>query len=730
MTHQSIMSAMKARSIVAFGLALAAAQARPLHRYGLVREDPRTVPWMVEVKPATNARPRRLGSVDLSSQLPPVGDQGAQGSCTAWAVGYYQKTHYEWLEYHWNLGQSSHQFSPAFIYNQANGGDDQGVSFGRAFALVAEQGCATLADCPYSVNDYVTWPSESAYARAIAHRGASSHWFAMHDTVGINSVRQRLDSGLTTVIGISIYLNFEHIDSFNYTYCVADTYGGSQGAHALTIVGYNDTMTTHDGPGAFKLVNSWGTGWGLSGFCWMSYVAACNGRLSDQTGYYLDDLVGYAPTMFGRVRITHAARDRIGIRLGVGSSGSPLWSRNFRAWRFARIDRPFPDHNLVFDMTEGEPYVTGGETDSVFVRVIDERQDAKAGTLDYFAGEHLVWNTTGISGDTPESIPDYNVAVVARATIPQPNDVGVVALLAPVDTVDSGASVDPRARVKNFGTDPATFPVVFRIGACADTQFVNGLGGNEEAIVSFAAWTALQRGANVTRCSTALANDSHHSNDTLSGTVVVRVRDVACVGILAPRDTVEFGTAVTPRAVVANPGTSTETLDAEFVIGEDYADTVTVTIGPGGSQMIDFTNWKPGAAGTFATRCATLLATDMYPANDTVRDSVVVDGTVGVAELSQLPRVLSLERPAPDPMRGSATARLEVPRVTRAGLSVCSANGALVRVLVGPRPMGPGVYRITWDGRDEQGRRAASGIYFWRLAAGATVITRKAVKPD
>jgi hypothetical protein len=59
----------------------------------------------------------------------------------------------------------------------------------------------------------------------------------------------------------------------------------------------------------------------------MSYVAARNAVLTDQTGNYLDDRVGYTPTMLGCVKITHAAPDRIGIRLGVGSTSSPLGPR-------------------------------------------------------------------------------------------------------------------------------------------------------------------------------------------------------------------------------------------------------------------------------------------------------------------------------------------------------------------------------------------------------------------
>ena len=67
-----------------------------------------------------------------------------------------------------------------------------------------------------------------------------------------------------------------------------DTFGGGdRGSHAVTIIGYNDTLTTHDGPGAFKMINSWGTGWGQSGFWWMSYVAARNANRTAQAGYDL-----------------------------------------------------------------------------------------------------------------------------------------------------------------------------------------------------------------------------------------------------------------------------------------------------------------------------------------------------------------------------------------------------------------------------------------------------------
>jgi len=612
------------------------ARAGVLHPCGLIREDPTSIPWMVQDQYVPGA-PRRLGvSVDLSGQMPPVGDQGQQGSCAAWAIGYYQKTHYEWIEHHWNDSTTNHQFSPAFLYNQINGGADQGSGFSDAFSLITDQGCATVADCPYDEDDYTTWPSESAYARAIPYRGGTSHWFWMKDTTGINQAKRRLDSGYTTVIGIEVYSNFDNIEDFHYTYCVADTYGGDRGSHALTIVGYNDTMTTHDGTGAFKMINSWSKYWGLSGYCWMSYAAAKDAALSQQAGYYLDDLTGYSPTMLGRVKITHAARDRIGIRLGVGRPSSPNWTKDFRKWRRPKADQAFPNHNLVFDMTEGEPYITDGKTDTVFVRAIDDLSDGKTGKINYFAATHLPWGATGVSSDTPVSIPDYNVAVYARARILRPHDVGVTTIIAPTGTIDSGTVVTPKARVKNYGADTATFPVTFRIGASySNTQTVSNLLPGDSVQVSFANWVAGPRGLLSTRCSTALTNDQNHANDTLSGTVTVRVTNVGATAIVAPTGTVDSGTVVTPKARVKNYGTDAVSFPVYFKIGSFYSNSQNVSnLAAGDSVLVSFTNWTALQRGTHVTRCSTALSGDQVQGNDTLSGTVTVRVTnVGVTAI-------------------------------------------------------------------------------------------------
>lgn len=59
-------------------------------------------------------------------------------------------------------------------------------------------------------------------------------------------------------------------------------------------------------------------------------------------------------------------------------------------------------------------------------------------------------------------------------------------------------------------------------------------------------------------------------------------------------------------------------------------------------------------------------------------------------------------------------------------MTVHDAAGRLVQTLV-DRRFEPGLHETRWDGRDEAGRAAESGVYFCRLAAGSFISTRKLV---
>jgi len=86
-----------------------------------------------------------------------------------------------------------------------------------------------------------------------------------------------------------------------------------------------------------------------------------------------------------------------------------------------------------------------------------------------------------------------------------------------------------------------------------------------------------------------------------------------------------------------------------------------------------------------------------------------------------------LAQNAPNPFRPTTTIAYAVPRNGSVQLSVFDVKGRLVRKLVG-QVQAAGRYQVIWDGRDMAGRRAASGVYFYRLVTGDMIETRCMVR--
>ena len=66
----------------------------------------------------------------------------------------------------------------------------------------------------------------------------------------------------------------------------------------------------------------------------------------------------------------------------------------------------------------------------------------------------------------------------------------------------------------------------------------------------------------------------------------------------------------------------------------------------------------------------------------------------------------------------------ESPAPVRVRLAIYNSAGQRVRVLLDGQIVRSGKHEVAWDGRDELGRKAASGIYLYRLE-GATMITKQ-----
>lgn len=228
----------------------------------------------VQPLPQTSVMSTLPDSVDLSANgnFPPAENQGAQGSCVAWATGYALKSYQESIESGISPTTPSRQYSPAYLYNQYSPQSDNGMSIANALNTIVNQGICTLEDMPYNQYDYYTQPNDfqkkqASRKKAWRYSTAETHIDTIHvDSCNelstphdhylefvndYNWVRNKLANGQPVVIGF--YTNDNPLAIHE------------PGGHAVCIVGYNDELQM------FKYLNSSGIGWGDNGYGYMGY---------------------------------------------------------------------------------------------------------------------------------------------------------------------------------------------------------------------------------------------------------------------------------------------------------------------------------------------------------------------------------------------------------------------------------------------------------------------------
>jgi len=91
-----------------------------------------------------------------------------------------------------------------------------------------------------------------------------------------------------------------------------------------------------------------------------------------------------------------------------------------------------------------------------------------------------------------------------------------------------------------------------------------------------------------------------------------------------------------------------------------------------------------------------------------------------------LPKQLLLHATHPNPSNASTTIRFELPDAAQVLLTVHDVGGRLVRTLINTN-LNRDYHSVEWDGRDNQGRNVASGVYIYRLTTGDRVLSKKMV---
>ena len=111
----------------------------------------------------------------------------------------------------------------------------------------------------------------------------------------------------------------------------------------------------------------------------------------------------------------------------------------------------------------------------------------------------------------------------------------------------------------------------------------------------------------------------------------------------------------------------------------------------------------------------------------TIREPLLLS-TEGIAfeVMENLPTAFSLSQNYPNPFNPITTIEYSLPEQSQVKLEVFNVLGQKVKTLADiVQPAGR--HRIVWDGKDDQGKDVASGIYFYRLEAGQFTDSKRMV---
>ena len=195
--------------------------------------------------------------------MPPVSNQGSEGSCVGFAVGYAARS----AEQYYRTGATSYSnatniFSPEFLYNQIKFSSDCGSGAAMQAALdhIKLNGICTYQSMPYSSsNGCSLLPSASQATEALNFKITNYSKLYTSDKVAIKAMISQHHPVIISVVADNSFISAK--PGF-----VWKSYSGSGSlAHCIVICGYDDAKN------AYLVMNSWGTGWGDAGFSWIDY---------------------------------------------------------------------------------------------------------------------------------------------------------------------------------------------------------------------------------------------------------------------------------------------------------------------------------------------------------------------------------------------------------------------------------------------------------------------------
>lgn len=212
--------------------------------------------------------------VSLLQYAPKRLNQGQQGSCVAWASAYAARTILE--AQRTGRDPNSVKFSPSFMYNQIS--LDKRTCQGSYIKLAMDNmmgiGAVPFNDFKYDDRTCSTEPSQQLKAKAQAYKIKGFQRLTEEDNTyaarEMLSMKQNLAKGSPVIIGMMVGGSFMRDMAGREVWIPtnADYDQRGFGGHAMCVIGYDD----YKEGGAFQIMNSWGTDWGVDGVGWVRYT--------------------------------------------------------------------------------------------------------------------------------------------------------------------------------------------------------------------------------------------------------------------------------------------------------------------------------------------------------------------------------------------------------------------------------------------------------------------------
>ncbi len=343
--------------------------------------------------------------------FPPIRSQGSLPSCGCFSGTYYVMTYMYALAHDLDAktGGDDYRLSPKWTYNMLNGGEKNGVWYYNGYEIGQKHGSATWAEFPYN-SDYRAWCLDTPVWYNAIYRRFDQYGYVDNTNLdsGIDQIKQLLMNGY--ILNIPTYINSWQYKSIGNDPDTAEDdpfvgkkccywVNGKEGYHAMTVVGYNDHIwvdvngngiVDSGEKGAFRIANSWGTGWIEEGFCWMSYDALKNPSAVEDgpsvnriygwfpsRAHWVTARYAYEPVIVAEFTVNHLKRNQLRITLGISdesySTPTTIWypkmiSLQGGPYAFNGTTTPC-DGTFVFDFTDILP--SSSEQSHYYIGIYD-----------------------------------------------------------------------------------------------------------------------------------------------------------------------------------------------------------------------------------------------------------------------------------------------------------------------------------------------------------------------